>query len=52
MKEKDMSMEQVVNAVEIAIHKLPYMENLYGQVKDEVNKLQFIRQGLLNDISA
>jgi len=52
IKEKGMSIEQIVDAVEIAIHKLPYMENLYGQVKDEVNKLQYIRQGLLNDIAA
>ena len=28
MKEKGMSVEKVVNAVEIAIHKLPYMETL------------------------
>jgi transposase len=52
IKEKGMSIEQVVNAVEIAIHKLPYIENPYGQVKDEGNKLQYIRQGLLNDIAA
>ncbi|HEX5904668.1 MAG TPA: hypothetical protein VFY50_01330 [Candidatus Nitrosocosmicus sp.] len=52
IKEKGMSVEQVVNAIEIAIHKLPYMENLYKQAKDEVNKLQYIRQGLLNDIAA
>jgi hypothetical protein len=29
-----MNIEQVVNAVEIAIHKLPHMETLYKQVKD------------------
>jgi DNA-binding CsgD family transcriptional regulator len=28
IKEKGMSVDQVVNAVEIAIHKLPYMESL------------------------
>jgi hypothetical protein len=38
-----MSIEQVVNAVDIAIHKLPYMETLYRQIKDEVNKLQYTR---------
>src|SRR5215212_698768 len=29
MKEKGMSIEQVVNAADIDIHKLPYMESLY-----------------------
>jgi F0F1-type ATP synthase gamma subunit len=28
------------------------METLYKQLKDEVDKLQYIRQGLLNDIAA
>src|SRR5215212_3609767 len=37
MKEKGMSIEQVVNAADIDIHKLPYMESLYRQVKDEVD---------------
>jgi hypothetical protein len=32
------------------IHKLPYMESLYGQIKDEVDKLQYTRQALVNDI--
>jgi hypothetical protein len=45
-----MSIEQVVNVVEIAIHKLPYMENLYRQAKDQAEKMQRIRQGLVNDI--
>jgi hypothetical protein len=52
VKKKGMSIAQVVNAVDIAIHKLPHMESLYKQLKDEVDKLQYIRQGLLNDISA
>jgi hypothetical protein len=47
-----MSIEQVVNVVDIAIHKLPYMETLYKQLKDEVDKLQYIRQHLVNDIEA
>jgi hypothetical protein len=47
-----MSIEKVVNAVDIAANKLPYMESLYKQLKDEVDKLQYIRQGLLNDIAA
>jgi hypothetical protein len=45
-----MSIEQVVNVVDIDIHKLPYMENLYKQLKDEVNKLQYTRQVLVSDI--
>jgi hypothetical protein len=52
VKKKHMSIEQVVNVVDIAIHKLPHMESLYKQLKDEVDKLQYTRQGLLNDIAA
>jgi cell division septum initiation protein DivIVA len=51
MKEKGMSIEQVVNAVEIAIHKLPHMESLYEQVKDQVDKMQHTRQMLANEIA-
>ena len=47
-----MNIAQVVNAVEIAIYKLPHIETLYRQIKDEVEKLQYIRQDLLNDIAA
>ena len=47
-----MTIEQVVNAVDIAIHKLPYMESLYKQLKDEVDKLQNTIQGLLKNIDA
>jgi exonuclease I len=47
-----MNIAQVVNIVEIAIHKLPYMESLYKQVKDEVDKLQYTRQHLMDDIEA
>jgi DNA-binding CsgD family transcriptional regulator len=50
IKKRGMSIEQVANSVDIAIHKLPYMETLYKQLKDEVDKLQYIRQYLLNDI--
>ena len=50
VKKRRMSIEQIVNVVDIAIHKLPYMEIFYKQLKDEVDKLQYIRQGLLNDI--
>jgi len=52
IKRRGMSIAQIVNVVEIAIHKLPHMESLYKQLKDEVDKLQYIRQGLLNEISA
>jgi predicted DNA-binding protein YlxM (UPF0122 family) len=50
MKEKGMSIEQVVNSVDTAIHKLPYMESLYEQTKDQVEKMQHTREGLVNDI--
>jgi hypothetical protein len=50
IKKRRMSIEQVVNVVDIDIHKLPYMENLYKQLKDEVNKLQYTRQVLVSDI--
>jgi hypothetical protein len=39
-----MIIDQVTNAVEIAIHKLPYMEDLYRQVSHKVDNLQRIRQ--------
>jgi hypothetical protein len=49
IKEKGMGIEQVVNAVDINIHKLPYMESLYGQAKDQV-KMQCTIQRLVIDI--
>jgi DNA-binding CsgD family transcriptional regulator len=52
VKKRRMSIEQVVNVVEIAIHKLPYMETLYRQIKDEVDKMEHTRQVLINDIEA
>ena len=45
VKKKGMNIAQIVNVVDIAINKLPYMESLYKQVKDEVDKLQYARQG-------
>jgi chromosome segregation ATPase len=45
-----MSIEQVVNVVEIAIHKLPYMESLYQQAKDQAEKMQRTIQRLTTDI--
>jgi hypothetical protein len=52
MKENGMSIEQVVNAVDIAIHKLPYMETLYGQANVQAEKMQHTIQRLVNDIRA
>jgi hypothetical protein len=51
IKEKNMTINQVVNAVDIAIHKLPYIENLYLQAKDQA-KMQRTRQNLSNDINS
>jgi vacuolar-type H+-ATPase subunit E/Vma4 len=50
IKKRDMSIEQIVNVVEIAIYKLPYMESLYEQVKDEADKMQRTIQRLANDM--
>jgi predicted DNA-binding protein YlxM (UPF0122 family) len=36
---RGMSIEQIVLAIEISIHKLPYVENLYEQAKKEVDRL-------------
>jgi len=47
-----MSIEQVVNAIEIAIHRLPHMESLYIQAKDQAEKMQHTAQRLANDIEA
>ena len=52
IKKRRMSIEQVIDVVEIAIHKLPYMESLYEQVKEQVENMQRTRQGLVNDIQA
>jgi chromosome segregation ATPase len=43
-----MSVDQVVNVVDIAIHRLPYMESLYGQVKEQVDRMQYKIQQLEN----
>jgi hypothetical protein len=44
-----MTIEQVVNAVDIAIHILPYMESLDGQTKDQTEKMQRTKQLVTND---
>jgi hypothetical protein len=33
-----MDVDKVINFLEIAIHKLPYMEALYGQAKDQAEE--------------
>ena len=52
IKKRGMSIAQVVNVVDIAIHKLPYMETLYIQAKDQAEKMQHTVQRLANDIRA
>ena len=47
-----MCIEQVVNAVEIAIHKLAHMKTLYRQAKDEAEKMKRTVQLSVNDIGA
>lgn len=46
---RGMSIEQIVLAIEISIHKLPYVENLYEQAKKEVDRLIEKRDYLLFD---
>jgi hypothetical protein len=45
-----MNIEQVVNITDIAIHKLPYIESLYEQVKEQVDKMQLTRQRSEKDL--
>jgi septal ring factor EnvC (AmiA/AmiB activator) len=52
IKQKGMSVDQVIDLVEIAIHKLPYMESLYRQAKDQAEKMQCTIQRLSNDMHA
>ena len=47
---RGMSIEQVANSVDIALHKLPYMEGLYEKAKQETYRMQEKRDYLLNDI--
>ena len=51
IEKKHMKIAQVVNVVEIAIHKLPYMESLYRQFKDQAEKMQRTIQRLSNDMT-
>ena len=52
IKEKGMTIEQVVNTVEIAANKLPHMESLYKQARDETQNMQHTRHHLLNYMKA
>ena len=45
-----MNIEQVGIVVDTAIDRLPYMESLYEQAKDEVGKMQYKRKWLINEI--
>jgi hypothetical protein len=40
VKKKGMNIEQVVNVVDIAANKLPHMERLYIQARDETKNMQ------------
>ncbi len=51
IKKRRMSIAQVVNVVETAIHKLPYMESLYGQAKDQAENKQHTIQRLASEIA-
>ena len=48
IKKRGMRKEEVINAADIAFHKLLHMESLYRQAKDQVNKMQLTRQHLLD----
>jgi hypothetical protein len=48
IKEQGMTIEQAVNAIEIAANRLPHMDSLYKQAKEEVDKMQRTRQQLEN----
>jgi post-segregation antitoxin (ccd killing protein) len=52
IKEKRMSIEKIVSAVDIAANRLPHIESLYRQAKDEAEKMQCTIQRLANDIRA
>jgi hypothetical protein len=52
IKEKGMSIEQVVNAVDICANRLPHMESLYIQARDETQKMQYTMQHFSNEIAA
>ncbi len=52
IKQRGMSIEQVVNAIDTAVNRLPHTETLYIQARDETQKMQQTRHHLLNVIKA
>jgi predicted transcriptional regulator len=52
VKQRGMGIEQVVNVIDTSVHRLPYMESLYIQAKNETQNMQNTRQHLLNDMNA
>ena len=49
---RGMSIEHIANVVEISLHKLPYKESLYDQVKREVDRLEEKRDYMLLNINS
>jgi hypothetical protein len=52
IKKKGMNIEQVAKAVDIAVNRLPHMESLYLQARDETQNMQNTRQQMLNGMKA
>jgi DNA-binding CsgD family transcriptional regulator len=52
IKKRRMTIDQVVNAVDIAVNRLPHIETLYKQAKDQAENMQRTIQRLANDIEA
>jgi hypothetical protein len=50
IEKRGMGIDQVVNAVDTSANKLPYMEDLHRQIKEEVNKLRGEKLYLLNEV--
>lgn len=49
---RGMSIEHIVNVVEISLHNLPYMESLHDQAKREVDRLEERRDYMLLNINS
>ena len=52
VKQKGMTIEQVANVVDTAVNRLPHMESLYIQAKNETQNMQNTRQHFLDDVRA
>jgi hypothetical protein len=50
IENRGMSIDQIVNAVDTAANKLPYIESLYEQAKEEVDNLRDRKLYLLKDV--